>query len=137
MCEDRKVVYIAEDDMIIRHGVKAFLENAGFIVEDYENGDLLLCAFLENPADMVILDIMMPGTNGFTICKELRKTSHIPIIMLTARGSDLDYATGFDLGCNDYIIKPFSIKELVSRVETIFSQMDIQPGGHDGSEVHG
>jgi len=93
MSKTRKI-YIADDETNIRLGIKTFLENAGYIVEDFENGDLLIEAFSENPADLVILDVMMPGSNGFVVCKELRKLSHVPIIMLTARDSDLDYATG-------------------------------------------
>jgi len=120
VCKDKKV-YIAEDEMNIRLAVKAFLENAGYSVSDFENGDLLMDAFFQRPPDLVILDIMMPGTNGFVICKELRRISQIPIILLTARASDLDYETGFDLGCSDYITKPFRITDLVSRVNEIFA----------------
>jgi len=116
---EEKRVYIAEDEMNIRLCVKAFLEHAGYSVLDFENGDLLMDAFFQNPPDLVILDIMMPGTNGFAVCKELRRTSGIPIILLTARTSDLDCETGFDLGCNDYITKPFRVSELVSRVDGI------------------
>jgi DNA-binding response OmpR family regulator len=123
MQKNRKI-YIAEDETHIRLVVKAFLENAGYCVSDFENGDLLLDAFSESPADLVILDIMMPGTNGFIVCKELRKVSKIPIIMLSARASDLDYNTGFDLGCNEYITKPFRTSDLVACVEDIFNRMD-------------
>jgi len=123
MNKDKKV-YIAEDEINIRLGVKAFLENAGYSVMDFENGDLLMDAFFQNPPDLVILDIMMPGTSGFAVCKELRKTSGIPIILLTARASDLDYNTGFDLGCNDYVTKPFSTTDLVSRVDGFFNLME-------------
>jgi len=84
-------------------------------------------AFFQNPPDLVILDIMMPGRNGFVICKELRRISQIPIILLTARASDLDYETGFDLGCSDYITKPFRITDLVSRINGMFaSSAEIQ-----------
>ena len=83
-----KKIYIADDETNIRLGIKTFLENAGYNVEDFENGDLLIEAFSENPADLVILDVMMPGSNGFLVCKELRKISRVPIIMLTARDSD-------------------------------------------------
>jgi len=123
MNKDKKV-YIAEDEMNIRLCIKAFLENAGYSVLDFENGDLLMEAFFQNPPDLVILDIMMPGTSGFVVCKELRKTSGIPIILLTARASDLDYKTGFDLGCNDYVTKPFSTTDLVSRVDGFFDRME-------------
>ncbi|MCL2192625.1 MAG: response regulator transcription factor [Treponema sp.] len=119
-----KKIYIADDEENIRLAIKKFLENAGHIVEDFETGDLLFEAFSQNPSDLVVLDVMMPGSNGFIICKELRKISHVPIIMLTARDSDLDYATGLDLGSDDYLIKPFSPMALVMRVKAIFRRME-------------
>jgi len=118
------VIYIADDETNIRLAIKTFLENAGYAVKDFENGDSLLAAFAESPADLVILDVMMPGSNGFVICKEIRKMSHVPIIMLTARDSDLDYATGLDLGSDDYLTKPFSPMALVMRVKAIFRRME-------------
>ena len=133
MYKDKRV-YIAEDEMNIRLAVKAFLENSGYSVSDFENGDLLMDVFFQSPPDLVILDIMMPGTNGFAICKELRRTSSIPIILMTARASDLDYETGFELGCNDYITKPFRITELVSRVNEIFAHEEMK--GCGGVAVH-
>jgi len=119
-----KKIYIADDETNIRQAIKTFLENAEYIVEDFENGDLLLAAFLKKPADLVILDVMMPGSNGFIICKELRKISPVPVIMLTARDSDLDYATGLDLGSDDYLTKPFSPMALTMRVKALFRRME-------------
>jgi len=122
--DEIKKIYIADDEANIRSAIKTFLENAGYMVKDFENGDLLLAAFAETPADMVVLDVMMPGSNGFVVCKTLRKTSHVPIIMLTARDSDLDYATGLDLGSDDYLVKPFSPMALVMRINAIFRRME-------------
>jgi len=119
-----KKIYIADDETNIRLGIKTFLEGAGYAVQDFENGDLLLAAFAESPADLVVLDVMMPGSNGFVVCKELRKTSTVPIIMLTARDSDLDYATGLDLGSDDYLTKPFSPMALTMRINAIFRRME-------------
>ena len=124
--ESAKKIYIADDENNIRLGIKTFLENAGFIVEDFESGDLLLEAFVKNPADLVVLDVMMSGSNGFIICKELRKISHVPIIMLTARDSDLDYATGLDLGSDDYLTKPFSPMALVMRIKALFRRVEYE-----------
>ena len=124
--EKAKKVYIADDEKNIRTAIRTFLENAGYIVEDFENGDLLLQSFSECEADLVILDVMMPGSNGFIVCKELRKLSHVPIILLTARDSDLDYATGMDLGCDDYLMKPFSPMALVMRVKAIFRRIEFE-----------
>jgi len=121
-----KKIYIADDETNIRLGIKTFLENAGYEVEDFETGDLLLAAFAQNPADLVILDVMMPGSNGFVVCKEIRKSSRVPIIMLTARDSDLDYATGLDLGSDDYLTKPFSPMALTMRVKAIFRRIEFE-----------
>ena len=125
-----KKIYIADDEANIRLGVKTFLENAGYEVEDFETGDSLLAAFTQNPADLIILDVMMPGSNGFVICKEIRKISRVPIIMLTARDSDLDYATGLDLGSDDYLTKPFSPMALTMRVKAIFRRMEFERQTH-------
>jgi len=128
--ENAKKIYIADDETTIRLGIKTFLESAGYTVEDFETGDLLLAAFAKNPADLVILDVMMPGSNGFVVCKELRKLSHVPIIMLTARDSDLDYATGLDLGSDDYLVKPFSPMALTMRVKAMFRRLAFERQAH-------
>lgn len=124
--DEKKRIYIADDEESIRAGIKIFLESAGFLVEDFETGDLLLEAFAKSPADLVVLDVMMPGSNGFIVCKALRKKSTVPIIMLTARDSDLDYATGLDLGSDDYLVKPFSPMALVKRIEAIFRRISFE-----------
>ena len=129
-----KKIYIADDETNIRLGIKTFLENAGYEVYDFETGDALLAAFIENPADLIVLDVMMPGSNGFVICKELRKASHVPIIMLTARDSDLDYATGLDLGSDDYLVKPFSPMALTMRIKAIFRRIEFERQSHAEGE---
>ncbi|MCL2409795.1 MAG: response regulator transcription factor [Oscillospiraceae bacterium] len=133
-----KKIYIADDEANIRSAIKTFLENAGYAVEDFENGDLLLAAFADRPADLVVLDVMMPGSNGFIVCKELRRKSSVPIIMLTARDSDLDYATGLDIGSDDYLIKPFSPMALVMRIKAIFRRIEFERQAHaEAAEANG
>jgi len=131
---NQKKIYIADDETNIRLGIKTFLEGAGYAVEDFENGDLLLEAYRNSPADLVVLDVMMPGSNGFIVCKELRKISTVPIIMLTARDSDLDYATGLDLGSDDYLTKPFSPMALTMRVKAIFRRIEMTLKGDVNGE---
>ena len=121
-----KTIYIADDERNIREAIKTFLEKEGYFVTAFENGDLLLSAFQTSPCDLVILDVMMPGMGGFAICAELRKLSTVPIIMLTARDSDLDYATGINLGSDDYFTKPFSAMSLVMRVKAIFRRIEFE-----------
>lgn len=123
-------IYIADDDDNIREAIKTFLENEGFIVTAFENGDKLLAKFREANCDLVILDVMMPGSNGFTVCSEIRKISTVPIIILTARDSDIDYATGLSLGSDDYFTKPFSAISLVMRVKAIFRRIEFERQNH-------
>lgn len=121
-----KLIYIADDETNIRKLVKTFLENDGHIVKDFENGDLLLEEFNNKECDLVILDIMMPGSDGFEICTKIREKSTVPIIMLTARDSDIDYITGITLGSDDYFTKPFSPMALVMRVKAMFRRIDFE-----------
>lgn len=121
-----KLIYIADDEANIRRLVKTFLESEGYIVKDFENGDLLLDEFKKRKCDLVILDIMMPGSDGFEVCTKLREKSIVPIIMLTARDSDIDYITGLSLGSDDYFTKPFSPMALVMRVKAIFRRIDFE-----------
>ncbi|MGL6108381.1 response regulator transcription factor [Romboutsia sp.] len=126
-----KLIYIADDENNIRNLVKTFLQNDGHIVVDFENGDLLLEEFNKKECDLVILDIMMPGSDGFKICTQLRQKSIVPIIMLTARDSDMDYITGLSLGSDDYFTKPFSPMALVMRVKAIFRRIDFEKKQRD------
>lgn len=124
--ENKKSIYIADDDENIRSAIKTFLENEGYTVTAFENGDMLLAFFKNNSCDLIILDVMMPGSDGFAICKEIRIISTVPIIMLTARDTDLDYATGLSLGSDDYFTKPFSAMSLVMRVKAIFRRIEFE-----------
>lgn len=124
--DTKKSIYIADDEENIREAIKTFLESDGYAVTAFENGDLLLESFQTEACDLIILDVMMPGSSGFTICQEIRKLSTVPIIMLTARDSDLDYATGLNLGSDDYFTKPFSAMSLVMRVKAIFRRIEFE-----------
>ncbi len=124
--EEKKLIYIADDDNDIREAIRTFLANEGYLVTAFENGDSLLEQYKKEDCDLVILDVMMPGSSGFTICSEIRKISTVPIIMLTARDSDLDYATGLSLGSDDYFTKPFSAMSLVMRVKAIFRRIEFE-----------
>ena len=126
MAEERKLVYVADDDDNIRGIVKTFLSSDGYEVEDFPTGDLLLERFAERPCDLAILDVMMPGKDGFAVCTELREKSTVPIIMLTARDSDNDYAMGLGLGSDDYITKPFSAMALMLRVRALFRRVEFE-----------
>ncbi|MBR3084032.1 MAG: response regulator transcription factor [Oscillospiraceae bacterium] len=130
MENEAKRIYIADDDDNIRQVVKTFLLSDGYRVEDFPTGDLLLERFRESPCDLAILDVMMPGSDGFAVCTELRKASTVPIIMLTARDSENDYAMGLGLGSDDYITKPFSAMALLMRVRAMFRRIDFERQKH-------
>jgi len=120
-----KLIYIADDDKNIRDLIAGFLKNDGFETEVFENGDALLQAFSVKPADMLILDIMMPGTDGLALCTKIRAENSVPIIIVSARDSEVDRITGIAIGSDDYLVKPFSPVELVARVHAIFRRMQI------------
>jgi len=120
-----KLIYIADDEKNIRRLIQSFLEKEGYIVTAFENGDLLYEAYRQKPCDLVILDIMMPGSSGFIICTKLREISKVPIIMLTARDTDEDYISGISLGSDDYFTKPFSPVKLIMRVKAMLRRVDM------------
>lgn len=120
-----KLIYIADDDKNIRELIARFLRNDGFETEVFEDGDSLLRAFSAKAADLLILDIMMPGTDGLSLCALLREKSGAPIIIVSARDSELDRISGIATGSDDYMVKPFSPLELVVRVKAIFRRMSL------------
>jgi len=120
-----KVIYIADDEKNIRELLYSFLISEGFSVSAFSNGDDLLAAFLEKPSDMVILDIMMPGTDGLSLCSLIRQKSNVPIIIVSARDSEIDRITGITLGSDDYLTKPFSPMELVARAKALFRRLTL------------
>ncbi len=127
---ENKKIYIADDEAEIRELIKTFLEREGFSVSVFSDGDSLYEAFEKEPADLLILDIMMPGTDGLNICFAIRSKSDVPIILLTARDTDADYIAGFTLGCDDYFTKPFSPVKLTMRVKAMLRRM------HSVQDVH-
>ena len=118
-------IYIADDEKNIRDVITKFLESDGYSVSAFENGDQLMQAFLKKPAHLVILDIMMPGTDGLTICKQLREITNVPIIMLSAKDTEFDYVQGITIGGDDYLTKPFRPTTLLMRVHSLLRRMDM------------
>ncbi|MGE5628866.1 MAG: response regulator transcription factor [Solirubrobacterales bacterium] len=120
----KELIYIADDEVKIQELIKMFLKKEGYEVCTFSEGDALLKAFLERPADMLILDVMMPGIDGLSLCSEIRKENEVPIIIISAKDSDSDKIAGLMLGSDDYLTKPFSPVELVLRVKKIFKLLD-------------
>lgn len=130
-----RLIYAADDDVSIRNLIKTFLVKEGYEVEVFENGDALLEAFITRQADLVILDVMMPGSDGFSICSAIRQRSTVPIIMLTARDTDADYYSGITLGSDDYFVKPVSPIKLTLRVKAILRRIDMDKGKDETDSI--
>ena len=131
----KKRIYVADDDPNILEILKIFLDNAGFDCKTFETGDELLREFITHPADMAILDLMMPGTDGIEICRQIRAFSSVPIIILTAKDSEMDYTQGITSGGDDYLIKPFKPSLLVMRVKAMFRRIEMEQGKQRDREI--
>lgn len=126
-------IYIADDEDNIRELIRNFLQSDGYEVEDFPNGDLLFEQFMKKPCDLVVLDIMMPGTDGLSICRKLREITSIPIIMLTAKDSELDYINGINTGSDDYITKPFRPTMLLMKIRALLRRVEMD-GARQGDD---
>jgi DNA-binding response OmpR family regulator len=112
-------ILTVEDDERIRTAVKLALEDEGWTVEESETGEEALNAFQRQPADVVLIDIMLPGVDGFDVCRAVRRVSDVPIIMVTARADTHDVVAGLEAGADDYLTKPFAPKELSARIRAL------------------
>lgn len=119
-----KKILIVEDEISIAELERDYLELSGFEVDLESDGDAGLSAALEKDYDLIILDIMLPGTDGFEICRKVREKKDTPILMVTAKKEDIDKIRGLGLGADDYITKPFSPSELVARVKAHLSRYE-------------
>jgi len=125
-------VLIADDDPGILDVVSFALENEGYETVSVENGEQAIEAADRDSFDVVVLDVMMPGTSGLEVCRRLRADSHVPILMLTAKDAELDRVLGLELGADDYVTKPFSVPELVSRVRAILRRRQLDRSEGEG-----
>lgn len=119
-------ILIVDDEKKITQVVKAYLDKEGYNCIAANNGEQALKYLTNNNFDLIILDRMLPDINGESICKKIRETSMVHIIMLTAKIEDEDRIEGFNIGCDDYVCKPFNVKELVLRVKAVFRKLDIE-----------
>lgn len=122
---DKKLIYIADDEVNVCTIMKSFLVKEGYVVETFYDGRSIYEAFSGKPADMVIIDIMMPGLDGYSVCSAIREQSSVPLIIVSAKDSEQDKVTGLTIGCDDYLTKPFSPRELIARVKSIFRRIEI------------
>lgn len=119
-------ILIVDDEKKITQVIKAYLDKEGYNCIVANNGEQALKYLTNNNFDLIILDRMLPDINGENICKKIRETSMVHIIMLTAKTEDEDRIEGFNTGCDDYVCKPFNVKELVLRVKAVFRKLDIE-----------
>ena len=115
----KQVIMVVDDDENIAQLVRLYLEKEGFEVVSFSRGDSALTAFKSNPPALLLLDIMLPGMDGWQVCRAIRQISSIPIIMLSAKDETFDKVLGLELGADDYITKPFDPKELIARVKAV------------------
>jgi two-component system alkaline phosphatase synthesis response regulator PhoP len=132
-----KHALIVEDDPDIVELVAHYLSQDGWAVESVANGTAALGRIRSTPFDLLILDLQLPGVDGLSLCAEVRRdrrTQHLPIVMLTARGDEADRIVGLELGADDYVVKPFSPKELLARIRAVRRRME-RPEGREGPLV--
>jgi two-component system, OmpR family, response regulator len=122
-----KTILVVDDDAHIREVVEFALVNAGFEVAQASDGQQALSSFRHSIPDLVILDITMPEIDGLAVCREIRKTSDLPILFLSSRSDEIDRVVGLEIGGDDYVTKPFSPRELVARVQIILKRTQQKP----------
>lgn len=118
-------ILIVEDEATLRETLRYNFERAGYAVLTASDGRQALALAEREHPDAVVLDIMLPGLDGFDVCRELRRTSTVPILMLTARDDEIDKVVGLELGADDYLTKPFSVRELLARVKALLRRVEM------------
>lgn len=124
------MIYVVEDDMAIRNLVTYALTEKGYEVKSFEDGHSIVEEIRENPCELLLLDLMLPGKDGVSILNEVREFSDVPVIILTAKTDEFDRVLGLESGADDYITKPFSILELLSRVKAILRRVKKEDTDH-------
>ncbi|GAA2795391.1 response regulator transcription factor [Saccharopolyspora taberi] len=120
---------VVDDDTSVRDVVRRYLERAGYEVELAGDGETALQLHERHRPDLVVLDLMLPGVGGLDVCRRLRETSAVPVVLLTALGEESDRVLGLETGADDYVVKPFSPRELVLRVGSILRRAGASPPG--------
>jgi len=132
---EKKHIFVVDDEKHIRELIDKYLQKEGYDSSVYSDGNNILAELqIKNP-DLIVLDINMPGINGLELCKEIRKTSEIPIVFVSARDEEFDRILGLELGGDDYLSKPFSPRELLVRIKNIFKRMEKSTPQSDDAKV--
>lgn len=128
-------ILVVDDEAAIVELISYNLRRAGYEVITTGNGEEALHIVRTDPPDLVVLDVMLPGMDGFEVCKAIRREQDVPILMLTARGEEIDRVVGFEIGADDYVTKPFSPRELVGRIKAILRRSRRAPATAEGYEA--
>jgi two-component system response regulator RegX3 len=112
-------ILVVEDEETLAEAISFLLSKEGFEVEMAEDGPAAIAAFEKNGADLILLDLMLPGLSGTEVCRQIRAKSSVPIIMLTAKDSEIDKVVGLEIGADDYVTKPYSSRELIARIRAV------------------
>ncbi|MDF2520494.1 MAG: response regulator transcription factor [Clostridia bacterium] len=131
---EKKLIYIADDEINICNIIKSFLLKEGYDAETFNDGRSLFEAYKSRPADMLVIDIMMPEIDGYSLCSMIRQQSSVPIIFVSAKDTDPDKIAGLTLGGDDYLTKPFSPMELIARVKSIFRRIKMDKAHHKNDQ---
>ena len=121
---EKQKILVVDDDQHIAELISLYLMKDGYDTQEVYDGKKALEAVTTYEPDLILLDLMLPGMDGYQVCAEVRKTSKVPIIMLTAKGETFDKVLGLELGADDYIVKPFDAKELVARVKAVLRRYE-------------
>ncbi len=130
--ENQPQILVVDDDREIRDLLARFLVRHGFRVETAADGKAMWAVLRDRRIDLVVLDLMMPGDDGLTLCRELRGKSDMPVIMLTAMGEDIDRIIGLEVGADDYVAKPFNPRELLARIRAVMRRAGAAPRAGEG-----
>ena len=122
--EAHKQILVVDDDAAVRQLLKGYLEDHGFVVHGAENGAAMAQTTARTAVDLIVLDLVLPGENGLDLAREIRKTSNLPIIMLTGKGDEIDRVIGLEMGADDYLAKPFSPRELLARIRSVLRRTE-------------
>jgi two-component system OmpR family response regulator len=131
MIPEDPLVLVVDDHRDIRDSLAQFLKKNGRRAIAVENAEAARKAIKEHRVDVVILDIMMPGEDGLSLCRYIRETAHVPVILLSARGEDVDRIIGLEVGADDYVVKPFNPRELLARIDAVLRRTHALPPGQD------
>ena len=125
-------VLVVDDEPSFTEALMVGLRREGFEVRTAADGHAALAEINESEPDLVLLDVMLPGMSGLDVCREIRKTSRVPLIMVTARGEEIDAVVGLEVGADDYVAKPYRLRELVARIRAVLRRASGQPDEPDG-----